>query len=629
MKGITLFCLVLSAVCLLISSFIYLHNDNLISELSGRVQHLYTSCLPVQEAKYSDPVMLDQGLKGHGVDSKGLVQVQPDSLVDTVEPAPDSELRRRQLTIPGLFTIPALPTISIPGIPGLSPATTSSSTPADSTTNTKAPAQTSTSSVQTTTTTKASSILDSLGILGGTSGSSSNSSNPFQQLGDLFSNGLSGIGNAILGSFDIPAFFLGVGLATGGVSALNLTTHDRAKAIATQVASANGQSPTGMNEVAMNLGDGLAEVAIPVVYSSDKPLDLTKIAPYAFPFAQGIGNGSLIGLDVSLVSFSPSTGASMTNVVSNVALGLSESVARNLDIKKILDGIKSQPLEIPSSIDLKLVLEQAGEGLSQGVVVGFGIQQKSLVFPDPRTPANQTEAIPYAVKGFTMGLTSSFLTAVDLSKLALKLKTLSPSLPSLNLQIPSLVEGFARGAVDGLFDGISAAGGLSNFIAGKISPDAFNKTEPAGTQFNDSVGGAAVAFGRGLTNEAVLQVGFAISKKNNPTLARRDVTTDQPILNATFLNFLLQEGANAIQCTGFGGVGSILMGLRDSKTLSANGFALDNSTLGLLPSDPLTIETNGNHFKFSIQTMMSSIEVNGVPMNRFISLTVVHGKSGN
>ena len=424
-------------------------------------------------------------------------------------------------------------------------------------------------------------------------------------------------------------------MGTGAITGLNLSTPDNANSIATRVASANGVSATGVNEIALNVGDGLAATIIPLIDEPDKPLNLTLIVPLVFPFAEGIANGTLVGLDISLKSFVPLTGSNLEDLAANVALGLSEAFASNLDFNK-LKNLTSSEFSISSSgLDFSLIAENAGEGLSLGTVIGLGITQHSTGFTAiPPNSDNFTQVIPVVVKDFTVGLSSAFLENVDFSLLSQKLQGATSSVTT-KINMPLIVEGFIRGAVDGIVDGITVAGGISNFINGKMPSDALARPDAPGTTFDDSVDGVAVAFGRGLANEAILQVGLAISKKANSstpaTKLRRSTidnvlsTTQGPIINSTFLSFLVQQGVDNLQCKGVGGIGSVFLGLQDSKLLSPSMLGLSNTTTSLLPTTPLTITLDGNRFTFGLQSVTDSLYINGLSMKTFTYLTILHG----
>lgn len=562
----------------------------------------------------------------------------------SLDNAAEVDLKRRALlpttfpTIPGLNLIPGLYPSSTSTPTGATPtgATTASAAAASGTTLSSAP--TASPNVGQTSSTPTDPLASIVSVVGSvvTSQPTAGAGNPFGQLGSLLSEGLDGLGNAILGSLDTPSFFLGIGMGAGGATALNLSTPDHASDVANQVAAENGVSATGVNEIALNVGEGLAAEVIPLVISPDKPLNLTLIVPLVFPFAEGIAEGALVGLDLTSKVFAPSTANNLTAIAGNVALGLSEAFASNIDLTK-LQNLTSSGFSLPPGLDLGEIAENAGEGLSLGTAIGLGVTTDPITFGEDSTTdsGNLTQIIPVVVKRFTTGISSTFLEVVDFNFLGDKLGSLTSAF-SGKLDIPIIAEGFVRGAVDGVADGISVAGGVSNFIDGKMPADALDEPEPPGTTFNDSINGTAVAFGRGLANEAVLQIGLAISRKANSTtttpLSRRSdlnvslPTTQGPIINSTFLNFLIQQGVNNLQCKGVGGIVAVANGLQDSKVISFNDLELSNSTTSLLPSGPMTITMDGNEFNFGLQSVTGSIYINSLSMNTFTYLTVLHGK---
>jgi hypothetical protein len=71
---------------------------------------------------------------------------------------------------------------------------------------------------------------------------------------------------------------------------------------------------------------------------------------------------------------------------------------------------------------------------------------------------------------------------------------------------------------------ISMAGGIENVLSGNFSIEmAMNMLAMASTNFNDSVNGSAVAFGRGLAGEGTLLIASMITNLTNKAPKRRSL----------------------------------------------------------------------------------------------------------
>lgn len=480
-----------------------------------------------------------------------------------------------------------------------------------------------------------------LGALGSLfrSGTSSAANSIESGFSGLLSGGLSSLGNGLLSDLDGPALFLGIGLGTGTATGLNLSTTEEANATATSVASANGMTPTGTNGVALNLGNGLASAAAPLIasYLSHSNISIPPTAAQAiFPLAQGIGNGTLTGLDITQYQFAPSNGTSIGDTVGNFGLGLSESLARNVNGAKIMNSSLLSGLTGPSS-NLPATLQAAGVGIGQGAAQGFGVMKRTVSFDMSTT--NSSFDFPEAAGAFSSGLTSSFLESADLSSIGTKF---AQSSLTKNISLPTIVGGFARGLVDGVAGAASAAGGVTKLLNSNSTFSALMQppTDIVGAGLGNTMSDASIAFGRGLGYEGTLVGGALLSKgmllspnSTSSNLSKRDTNNadTDPVINSTFLSFLAQTGVDRLQCDGIGGFGSILIGLSESKTISIGSltsFKLDNSTAALLPSGTSSIHLDGNTFDFDLQNLPSA-KVNGLSIIGFALILVLHSKLRN
>jgi hypothetical protein len=285
----------------------------------------------------------------------------------------------------------------------------------------------------------------------------------------------------------------------------------------------------------------------------------------------------------------------------------------------------------------------AGSGLGEGAAVGLGLKQVSSA------PSMANASVEMVAKGFTFGLTSSFLANGTLDQLQSKASMLlgnSSSSSGLNLQsisISKAAEGLGRGLVDGAGESLGAVGGVQGLIGGSNTTSAISATTTASTDsFNDTVGGAATGFGRGLGSQGVILVlemfGKAPSSTNASTVVTRDLvrSIDPPHitkraavnasdiladLNMTMVDGFIQKGIDGLTCQGVGGLVAVLLGLRSSGAIASN------TTLpkaGTLPNATFIVTNDGN--EFVVNTGTFDVKVNGMEVVRFAVVLVLHSK---
>lgn len=433
--------------------------------------------------------------------------------------------------------------------------------------------------------------------LGGADGNSTGG------LGGLLQQGLSGIGDSIIGGLATPALFLGIGVGMGTGTGLNLTDMAQSQAIATKIAASYNATPEGLNVVAQNLGSGLSAQLVP---SLGNLTDGTQIGMAAFALAQGIGQGTASGLNLTTKSFQPSNDTSIMGIAGNFGLGVSLPIASSIDVQKLVAsaGTNGQILQ-----QLPQIAAAAGKGLGEGTSNGLGLK-KPITNPQRRqAPGDQAQAdIPGAVGEFTRGLSQSFLQSSDLNKVAdmiapgasngLNFNIMDMMLPiasgagqgigegaaiglgfkadaglaamsgnltptentemiaaefskslvagflangtaqfllanlssganglSMNIQVAKVTEGLARGLVEGSVNAISMVGGIENVLSGNFSLEAaMNIPAMSTSNFNDSVNGSAVAFGRGLAGEGTLLIANLITNMTRPGVQKRSLS---------------------------------------------------------------------------------------------------------
>lgn len=328
---------------------------------------------------------------------------------------------------------------------------------------------------------------------------------------------------------------------------------------------------------------------------------------------------------------------------------LSSSFLGNANLSGLTSRLSATGNGLLGNMDLNQMLAPAAfglyRGLGEGAAIGIGLQPDSGV-PTSNAPNNGMLDIGLVTRAFGKGLSQDFLANGTVTKLADSLKQQAPV-----VNVPKVAEGFARGLVDGAMMGISDAGGLSNVISGNVPVQKMlsSPTDMGGTQFNDSVNGAATALGRGFGSEGVILVSMLISNKGLPKqnttvqkrntkvkgIARRQDTnantnananTDNtgvtPIVNGTFLSMGAQLGIDAIGCTGVGGLVSIGLGLVQNGRISLSFQGLDNKTKSLLPTDPIILKLAGN--RFDVNARDFKVKINGLNLVPFAVLTGVH-----
>lgn len=425
------------------------------------------------------------------------------------------ELPRRQISIPGLAEASAAAESFFAGL--AAPATTTSGAGSAATTH----------ALQVTSTASADPFASLLGQIPGINTSAltalldGSSGFNISSLGALFKGGITSVENSLLGLLNGTGFALGVGLGEGASTGLNLTTPELARVEEAAVLKENGMNADGINGVALQFANGLAAMVVPIVMKTG--MNLSMFAPYVYPIARGIGNGTIMGLDISDTVLKPSTGTNISDLVGSLGFGLSDSIAGNVNMSKV------GGFDLGSLSNMRAILQGAGEGLSQGALAGLGVAKASLVTQVQADVAtNGSLNIPIAVQDFMSGLSGSVLANIDFRKVQTKFGGMTNS-----LDVPKIIEGLARGLVDGAVSGVNASGGLSNLISGKVSPDALTTASAAAGSvdsvygFDDSLNGSAIAFGYGLSNEAILQFGQSLggdlSKVVNGSTRRRSL----------------------------------------------------------------------------------------------------------
>ncbi|KAJ9216483.1 hypothetical protein DTO166G4_2071 [Paecilomyces variotii] len=391
---------------------------------------------------------------------------------------------------------------------------------------------------------------------------------------------------------------------------------------------------------------------------------VSQLPGVASALGTGLGQGSAQGLGLvkasAQVAARYSSSINVPLVVQDFAQSLSSSFLSTANLSDITSQIGGQnPL---GNFSIDQILQPAalglGSGLGKGAAIGLGLKkaENTTDATDSSGSGLDVEAI---TSDFAQGLSQSFLANGTLNNLMSQSGNL---LGDSTINLGKVGEGLARGLVGGAADAIDSAGGLQNIIDGNgvvnvVPNSSFGQSA---ISFNDSVGGAAAGFGRGLGGEGVallvsllhngtagLTQAATVQKRNNFPFPRlTGPTPSSPIghpdltrtvyakraqtggifstINVTLIDSLLQKSSDALTCEGIGGLFGVLSGLMASKTLPQSISSTDDlnsSALGL-PNTPVTIQNSGNEFNIDLQKI--TLSVNGLSVVKFAVLTALH-----
>lgn len=287
----------------------------------------------------------------------------------------------------------------------------------------------------------------------------------------------------------------------GAEDGLNLTTPDQSKAIATKIAAASGEQPTGVNLIAQNLGSGLTAQLAPSL--ANLSTGSIPIGMVAFSLAQGIGQGSASGLNLTQQTFPPTNGSDIMTIAKNLGLGITGPIASSLGMQKILSqagGSSDIMKQIPQ------IAAAAGAGLGQGASKGLGLTKSGANGAVARRQAalDPTQMdIPGIVGNLTQGLSQSFLESSNLTMLLQSSGTSSFKLDS------SAIVSLASGAGKGIGEGVALGlGGNSSTAATQIASGGNQTEEQIAEQFTKNLvtsliqNGGVKAIGDSLSSQA-------------------------------------------------------------------------------------------------------------------------------
>ncbi|GAD94060.1 predicted protein [Paecilomyces variotii No. 5] len=230
--------------------------------------------------------------------------------------------------------------------------------------------------------------------------------------------------------FGQVAFTLAQGIGNGTSSGLRLTNNTSAP-----------QKGSHLSTLAGNLGLGISEpiagsVNISKVLNSVMPSDRQSLGQVAFSLAQGIGNGTSSGLKLSNASFTPADGSDLSSLAGNVGLGLSEPIARNVNISQLLGSV------MPSNQqNLGLAAFALAQGVGNGTSSGLRLSNASF------QPVNNSDLAALA-GNLGLGISEPIARNVNISSL------LNSAVSTSNLNIGQAVFSLAQGIGNGTSSGL-------------------------------------------------------------------------------------------------------------------------------------------------------------------------------
>lgn len=257
----------------------------------------------------------------------------------------------------------------------------------------------------------------------------------------------------------------------------------------------------GINLVARNLGTGLSGQLAPAL--ANLGTGDIQFGMVAFALAEGVGQASASGLNLTQKQFSPSNGSDLASIAKNIGLGATSPIASNIDVKSLFNqagGGSDFMAQIPQ------IAAAAGVGLGQGASKGLGLTNNGAtktVAKRQATNASSQMDIPGIVGNLTLGLSQSFLESSNLSSL----------LPSggagLSLNASTLVS-LASGAGKGIGAGVAVGlGGNASDVSTTQATSGDTQTEElAAEQFTKNLvtsllqNGGMKAIGKSLSSQA-------------------------------------------------------------------------------------------------------------------------------
>ncbi|KAH6683572.1 hypothetical protein F5X68DRAFT_155291 [Plectosphaerella plurivora] len=310
----------------------------------------------------------------------------------------------------------------------------------------------------------------------------------------------------------------------GQIEGQHLDQSPESKAIRkpAKVAADNKQEATGLNPLLQNAGVGLTSSLLSSINISSLTAGATdQLQPIAMSLAQGLGNGTVAGLNLNPANTPrPMNDSSIANVVGTFGFGLTQSVTSNIDTKALLGGLNNPNNTAALMKNLPAIAGGVGRGFGQGAAVGLGLQTDVPVVMQ-QMPDGSID-VGGVSETFTKSLAASFLQNGTGGQLLNMIGgAMGPPAPpgqgipktvdigGQQVEISRVAQGFASGLLQGAGDTIQGMGGVQALVDGTA-------TMPAGgmpvarSEFDDGIGGGATGLGAGLGGGGVLLASMLI-----------------------------------------------------------------------------------------------------------------------
>ncbi|KAB2572811.1 hypothetical protein DBV05_g8497 [Lasiodiplodia theobromae] len=376
--------------------------------------------------------------------------------------------------------------------------------------------------------------------------------------------------------------------------------------------------------------------------------DSFPVIPAVQGLAKGFGNGAASALGLQEAAVLDPSATDIPTVAQGFSESLTQSFLSNGTTQKLTSLLGDQ-----GSTMLGSIAEGLGKGFGSGAAESLGLQSAAA-------ESNASDA-PAIAQGFSRALTTSFLANGTLDKITQQAMDVGGGLTD-NIDFSKVAEGLGIGLIDG--------GSMAIFMQTGAGDASLIEDSQ---QFNDTVGGAATGFGRGLSSEAVKAIFIALGNEdvasnlagtlgagtdliNTPsaaspsaaptTTSKRSISISSravkrqaqqqqlntttittalaQTLNLTTVNALLQDGANALGCTGVGGLIQVGLGLQQNLLDGRTPNLTPQNTLSNLPNQTINITSPSSSHLFQLTLPTLSLTINGLPLIKLAALLAAH-----
>ncbi|OJD35287.1 uncharacterized protein BKCO1_180006 [Diplodia corticola] len=384
------------------------------------------------------------------------------------------------------------------------------------------------------------------------------------------------------------------------------------------------------------------------------------VVPAVQGLAKGFGSGAASAFGLKEAAVLDPSATDIPTVAQGFSESLTQSFLSNGTAQKLSDMLGSQ-----GSVMLGSIAEGLGKGFGSGAAESLGLQsdESSSDSSDSSDSEDEEDSenldAPTIAQRFSKALTTSFLADDTLDKITQKAMSSGGGLTG-NIDFSRVAEGLGIGLIDG--------GSIAIFM--QTGMDSASLTENS-QQFNDTVGGAATGFGRGVSSEAIKAVFSAFGNKDTadkladeldtstdlintpddssssaasatnkrsvavaPKTAKRQAQLDvtdavnaiAQNINVTTLNSLIQQGADALGCTGVGGLIQVGLGLQQNLLNGQTPKIPSPQNIPFLSQIDQTINITSDNDLFLLQLDLPtlSLSVNRLSIVKFAALLGAH-----